>query len=117
MIRIQELLRIRDRPNILRMNAPHETKAQIAYHYLVTGRVQGVGFRYASARKAEQLSLHGWVKNLPSGEVEAVAQGDPISVEEFERWLCRGPKYSKVRSVESTPCAMGNFSQFSILNT
>ena len=99
------------------MNSVNETRAEIAHHYLIKGRVQGVGFRYATARKAEQLSLCGWVKNLPSGNVEAVAQGDRVSVEEFERWLWRGPKYSRVRSVESIPCPMQDISQFSILQS
>lgn len=96
------------------MISTNEPRIMHAYHYFIKGRVQGVGFRYATAQKADQLDLCGWVKNLPSGDVEAVVQGDPSSVEEFERWLWQGPRYSRVRSVESTPCSKQEFSGFTI---
>ena len=68
--------------------------------FIVQGRVQGVGFRYATVRKAEELGLTGWVKNLPAGDVETVAQGEAEMLEEFERWLWIGPDYSRVSRVE-----------------
>src|SRR3982751_2540845 len=48
---------------------------RVAVRVLVSGRVQGVGFRDFTLRKAQQLRLAGWVRNLPSGEVEAYAEG------------------------------------------
>ena len=69
--------------------------------YIVRGRVQGVGFRYATAQKARKNNLTGWVKNLPSGEVETVVQGEEQMIKDFENWLWRGPEYSRVTAVES----------------
>ncbi|NLL36633.1 MAG: acylphosphatase [Fretibacterium sp.] len=66
-------------------------------HALLTGRVQGVGFRWRAREKAEHLGLTGWVRNLPDGRVEAVFQGPPDLVGEMEAWLRRGPLGSQVR--------------------
>ena len=52
-------------------------------HIYFTGRVQGVGFRYTARQLAAQLGLVGWVKNLPSGEVEAITEGDEKRIQEF----------------------------------
>jgi acylphosphatase len=62
----------------------------------VRGRVQGVGFRYAIARAARSRGVSGWVKNRPDGTVEAVFEGELVSVEYLVR-LCReGPHGSEV---------------------
>ena len=68
-------------------------------NFIVTGRVQGVGFRYETKRVAEQLRLSGWVKNLPDGAVEVVATGDPQKLAEFETWLGVGPAHARVAEV------------------
>lgn len=65
-------------------------------HYLISGRVQGVGFRAFTARQARELKLRGWVRNLPDGRVEAVAQGDAAAVAEFENRLKKGPPAGRV---------------------
>jgi acylphosphatase len=88
---------------------------QTIRHFLVTGRVQGVGFRYATASKANALNLSGWVKNLASGEVETIVQGETNNVEEFESWLWAGPKYARVKNVEQTPAIEQRFDGFQIL--
>jgi acylphosphatase len=62
-----------------------------------------VGFRYSAQREAESLGLTGWVRNLPSGEVEGVAQGDPQALEDFMSWLGQGPSHAVVREVERRP--------------
>jgi acylphosphatase len=57
----------------------------------VSGRVQGVGFRYFCESQARALALSGWVKNLPEGDVELEAQGALDALEEFIRKVRRGP--------------------------
>ena len=66
----------------------------------VTGRVQGVGYRYAVLRMAEELGLRGWVRNRPDGSVEAWAEGDAAVFQEFAAFLRRGPRSARVDSVE-----------------
>lgn len=66
---------------------------------IVSGRVQGVGFRYFVLRVAEKLKLAGWVRNLGSGDVEVVAQGEPAVLEELLRRLRTGPPSAYVQSV------------------
>jgi len=56
----------------------------------VSGRVQGVGFRFFTYQKATKLGLVGYVKNLDNGEVEIVAQGDNISIAKLIQWLEQG---------------------------
>jgi acylphosphatase len=66
----------------------------------ITGRVQGVGYRYFAQKAARQLGLAGWVRNLPDGSVECFASGSPPGLKEFERQLHQGPMLSQVRGVE-----------------
>ncbi|MGB5708451.1 MAG: acylphosphatase [Arenicellales bacterium] len=82
--------------------------------FIIQGRVQGVGFRYATLRKAKELSLTGWVKNLPGGDVETVAQGEAEMLDEFERWLWIGPDYSGVSRVELKTPPENYFDDFEI---
>jgi acylphosphatase len=71
-----------------------------ALRLLVSGRVQGVGFRYFVWRQAEELGLAGTVANLPDGRVEARAAGDPASLAEFTRRLRQGPPAARVAAVD-----------------
>lgn len=66
---------------------------------LVVGRVQGVGFRYYAARAARELGVCGWVRNLPDGSVETLAEGDAAAVERYLDRLRRGPTASRVDRV------------------
>ena len=67
---------------------------------IVSGVVQGVGFRYAVERAATSRGVAGWARNRPDGTVEAVFEGDPDGVDSLER-LCReGPRGSVVTGVE-----------------
>jgi acylphosphatase len=68
-------------------------------HVRITGRVQGVGFRYATADEAQRLGLAGWVRNLDSGRVEAVFEGQRARVEAMLRWCQAGPPGSFVQDV------------------
>ncbi len=63
---------------------------------LVRGLVQGVGFRAAAARRARELRVDGWVRNLPDGRVEAVAEGSAEAVEEFLAFCRRGAAGARV---------------------
>ena len=73
---------------------------QVARRYVVSGRVQGVGFRYFTQDTARREGLTGVVRNLPDGRVEAVAQGDLESLERFEAALRRGPSHARVDSID-----------------
>jgi acylphosphatase len=73
-----------------------------AYRWLLSGQVQGVGFRWYAARRANELGLKGWVKNLPDGRVEAVAAGNESDLERFDQLLRVGPRSARVTDVEKT---------------
>lgn len=70
--------------------------------YVVSGRVQGVGFRYFVLRQAELLGLDGWVRNLDSGQVEVCAIGSVAQQEALEQLLRKGPRFSSVTNVEKS---------------
>ena len=68
---------------------------------LVSGRVQGVGYRAFARRKAEELGLSGYAENLPDGRVEVVAEGEEEDLKVFLEFLKRGPRLAEVRAVEA----------------
>jgi acylphosphatase len=72
-----------------------------AFRALVIGRVQGVGFRYSTVRRAQALGLSGAVSNLPDGSVEVMAEGDPARLEQLLDWLHKGPSGAYVRDVQA----------------
>jgi len=72
----------------------------IARRYIVTGRVQGVGFRYFTHRVAQQLGVRGRVTNLPNGTVEVYAEGDKDPMEQFLTGIKKGPSLGFVKDVE-----------------
>ncbi len=74
---------------------------RLTRRYLVTGRVQGVGFRWFVADCARREGLSGHVRNLPDGRVEAVADGDLDSLTRLEAALWRGPSRARVDDVVS----------------
>lgn len=65
----------------------------------VTGRVQGVGFRMSAAAEAERLGVHGSVRNLVDGAVEADVEGEPEAVDAMLAWLRHGPASARVEDV------------------
>lgn len=69
-------------------------------HVILTGRVQGVGFRYSCEEEAESRGLAGWVRNLPDGGVEAAFEGPRTDVEEMLVWCRKGPPAARVTNVE-----------------
>lgn len=71
----------------------------ILRHYIVLGRVQGVGYRNFVKREARNLGLRGWVRNLEDGSVEALALADQSALSNFEARLREGPLFSKVKDI------------------
>ena len=82
-----------------------------ARRFIVKGRVQGVFFRDSTRRVAESLGLTGHGVNLPDGNVEVLAAGDPEGIARLEAWLREGPPLSRVTSVDGndveTPAPTG----------
>jgi len=72
----------------------------IARKYWISGRVQGVGFRFFAEREAKSLGLFGYVRNLPDERAEVYAIGDKRSLEAFKRRLAEGPRSALVAQVE-----------------
>lgn len=72
-----------------------------ALRALVSGVVQGVGFRWSARDKAASLGLSGWVRNTEDGRVELVAEGGAEELERFSGWLREGPPGARVERVET----------------
>ena len=72
----------------------------VARRFIVHGRVQGVGYRFFAVRAAARHQVTGTVKNLPSGDVEVVAQGPQKDIEDFKLDLATGPSYAHVTQLE-----------------
>ena len=75
---------------------------KIAKKFLVSGRVQGVGYRFFAERVANQLGIQGYVKNLWDGNVEVYAIGDAVSLAELKLRLAEGPRSAHVSGVEES---------------
>ncbi|AYD90167.1 acylphosphatase [Actinomyces lilanjuaniae] len=84
------------------------TRSTRTIHALVTGVVQGVGFRYHCAAEAQQLGLVGQVRNLPDGDVEVMAQGPADDVARLVAWLYKGPRWARVEQVSITDLRAGS---------
>ena len=69
-------------------------------HIVITGRVQGVGFRYWLYKAAVRNNINGWVKNKISGEVEALLIGNAVKIDSLIKLCEKGPSSSKVTKVE-----------------
>jgi acylphosphatase len=90
----------------------------ITRHLKITGKVQGVGFRRHTQRKAEELGVHGWVRNRLDGTVEAVMQGPADAVEALVAWAHDGPPKATVIDVKvSAQEAQEHYPSFRTLPT
>lgn len=76
-------------------------------HVLVSGLVQGVSFRWYTVEEARRLNLSGWVRNLPDGRVEALAEGERAALEKLLIFCWSGPPAAKVDDVQATWSAYG----------
>jgi len=73
---------------------------RVARRYLISGRVQGVGFRFFAEAAGVRDGLHGWVRNLPDGRVEIAVEGDAEAIDRFEGHVRHGPPGARVDLVE-----------------
>jgi acylphosphatase len=86
-----------------------------ARRYVIRGRVQGVGFRWFAHDAAARQGVHGWVRNLADGSVEAFVEGDVESLRRLEAALRRGPAAAYVDAFETEEHApTGRFTEFEI---
>ncbi|MBI4484354.1 MAG: acylphosphatase [Acidobacteria bacterium] len=86
-----------------------------ARRFLISGRVQGVGFRYFAYELGQRLGLVGFVRNLPDGRVEACAEGDLELLQQFHRELGRGPRWATVADIRVEEVeASGKYHRFQI---
>lgn len=86
----------------------------ITRHYLISGRVQGVGYRRFAAHLAYELDLKGWVRNLHDGRVEAVARGPEAFLKDFEQRLRKGPPHGRVDSLSVEDWAHADETDFEV---
>jgi len=83
-------------------------------HVFVSGRVQGVSFRDATRSQAEQLGLSGWVRNTQDGQVEAIFEGVPETVQQMIEWCKSGPSSADVEDVSVENEQPENLSGFEV---
>jgi acylphosphatase len=73
---------------------------RVARRYVISGRVQGVGFRFFAEAAAARENVHGWVRNLADGRVEISAEGEAEAMDRFERQITHGPPHARVSGVQ-----------------
>lgn len=87
----------------------------VARKFIISGMVQGVGFRFFTQRAAARHQVRGYVKNLADGRVETLAEGEERAVENFKHDLIAGPTYSNVEHLEEIVLEPGKlYSSFRI---
>ena len=92
---------------------------QEAAEIRITGRVQGVGFRFFTYRTARSLSIRGWVKNMPDGSVLVQAAGPSETMARFRKKLGEGPTFGRVDDMRESPLAeerLASFPDFQIIH-
>lgn len=89
----------------------------VCYTFIVSGTVQGVGYRYFAVHQASRLDLKGYAKNLPDGAVEVVAEGEEETLQRFAAVLREGPRGAEVKELRVTQSpARGDYSGFNIVH-
>ena len=92
-----------------------EVNQKMQLYVLISGKVQGVGFRNFTQLNAKQLGVNGYAKNLPNGKVEVVAEGDKAQLDALVAFLKKGPRYARVDSIEIDARAFtGEYETFGI---
>ncbi|HDZ56250.1 MAG TPA: acylphosphatase [Pseudomonas xinjiangensis] len=86
--------------------------SKISLQGVVKGKVQGVGFRQATVRRAVKLGVDGWVRNTDDGAVDVLICGDEAAVEAMAAWLSTGPTQARVDSVAFSSCAWQDIAGF-----
>jgi acylphosphatase len=87
---------------------------RVARRFVVSGRVQGVGFRWFTQDAASREGVTGWVRNLPDGRVEALVEGEAEAVTRVERALRSGPRGARVDDVSVDDQEPGGYRRFTI---
>jgi len=85
-----------------------------ARHFVISGNVQGVGYRAFARQAARAIGATGWARNLANGDVEVHANGTPSQLDDLESRLRQGPRWADVRSVTATESAVSSDSDFEI---
>jgi len=80
----------------------------------LSGRVQNVGFRFATVQKAKELDIKGFVKNKVDGTVYIEAEGDADNLNHFLEWCKEGPPAAKVQNTETQEIPVQDFSSFNV---
>lgn len=101
----------------MRRHEPPTNLPITAIRVVISGQVQGVGFRYSTQQQAVQLGVSGWVRNRRNGTVEALFEGDPISVQNAVAWCHHGPASAQVETVETSRETPQQLSDFAIRPT
>ena len=90
---------------------------KIRIHAFVSGLVQGISYRYYTKQFADKLGLKGWVKNLPDGRVEVIAEGNEKEINEMIKFLENGPEDAKILDLEiKKEEYKGEFKHFDIIH-
>ncbi|PKK85259.1 MAG: acylphosphatase [Thermoplasmata archaeon HGW-Thermoplasmata-1] len=98
------------------MNGGSGGSSPVRVRIIAAGGVQGVWYRASAQKRAVELGLAGWVKNLPDGSVEAVFEGEPQNVRAILEWCGRGPPAARVDSLKVFhERASGEFLAFEIM--
>ncbi|NME35413.1 MULTISPECIES: acylphosphatase [Fusobacterium] len=84
------------------------------YHYIVSGKVQGVGYRFCVGYKLKKLEMRGIIRNLDSGDVEIYLQGEEKKIKDCERYIKLGSPYGKVSNIKKEIVDIKEFSKFNI---
>ncbi len=80
----------------------------------IFGRVQGVGFRYYTQKKAQELNITGYVRNMPDGSVYIEAEGNPDALEQFVLWCETGPDWARVSNLSKQYSPVMGYTEFEI---
>ncbi|MBU1011466.1 MAG: acylphosphatase [Bacteroidetes bacterium] len=86
----------------------------IAKTFKIFGKVQNVGFRFYTHKKAKEYNIMGFVRNEPDGSVYIEAEGESIFLEVFETWCKLGPPWARVSDFKSNQSLVMNYSDFKI---
>ena len=81
----------------------------IARRFIVSGKVQGVGYRASTCQEAQALGLRGYARNQADGTVEVLAVGDASAIAQLEQWLWQGPPLAKVSGVVANDAEAAEF--------
>lgn len=84
-------------------------------HIYVSGFVQGVFFRHNAEKKAEEIGIRGYVRNLDDGRVEIMAEGEEENIETFVEWLRKGPRNANVKNLDIEEKKEEEFKNFKII--